>query len=79
MGFQQRRTTSGSINKPGGSEAVSLKVAENYVEQFGKLAKESNTVLLRCSLERAGSSLAGGRNSRRGSQGGGEGIRGRAN
>jgi hypothetical protein len=43
------------------------------------LSALANKLYLRCSLERAGSSLAGGRNSRRGIQGGGEGIRGRAN
>ena len=41
----------GSINRPGGSEAVSLKVAEAYVESFGKLAKETNTVLLPSNLD----------------------------
>ena len=27
-------------------EAVNLRVAEQYVEQFGKLAKETNTLIL---------------------------------
>lgn len=35
-----------AINKPGGHEAVSLKIAEQYVAAFGKLAKETNTILL---------------------------------
>lgn len=35
-----------SIQKNGGSDAVALKLAEKYIEQFGKLAKESNTILL---------------------------------
>lgn len=40
-----------SIKKSGGPEAVSLKVAEQYVEAFGKLAKESNTILLPTNLD----------------------------
>lgn len=35
-----------AIHQPGGMEAVSLKVAEQYVAAFQKLAKESTTVLL---------------------------------
>ncbi|XP_022810631.1 stomatin-like protein 2, mitochondrial, partial [Stylophora pistillata] len=40
-----------SINKAGGTEAVSLKVAEQYVEAFSKLAKESNTILLPANID----------------------------
>jgi regulator of protease activity HflC (stomatin/prohibitin superfamily) len=40
-----------SIKKTGGQEAVSLKVAEQYVEAFAKLAKESNTILLPTSID----------------------------
>jgi len=39
-----------AIQKPGGDSAVSLRVAENYIEQFGKLAKENNTVILPANL-----------------------------
>lgn len=35
-----------SIVKNGGSDAVSLKLAEEYIGAFSKLAKESNTVIL---------------------------------
>lgn len=35
-----------AIGAQGGKEAVSLKIAENYIEAFSKLAKESNTILL---------------------------------
>jgi regulator of protease activity HflC (stomatin/prohibitin superfamily) len=42
-----------SIQNSGGSDAVSLKVAEQYVNAFGKLAKESNTILLPSNLENA--------------------------
>lgn len=35
-----------SLKTDGGHDAVSLKVAQQYIEAFGKLAKETNTVLL---------------------------------
>lgn len=35
-----------SIEKKGGASAVSLKVAENYIEAFANLAKTGNTVIL---------------------------------
>lgn len=35
-----------AILSDGGQEAVSLKIAQEYIEAFGRLAKESNTVLL---------------------------------
>ena len=35
-----------ALNQPGGSEAVNLKVAEKYVEAFGQLAKENNTLIV---------------------------------
>ena len=40
------RTIAGAINERGGMEVVNLRVAEQYVEQFGKLAKETNTLIL---------------------------------
>jgi regulator of protease activity HflC (stomatin/prohibitin superfamily) len=40
------RLVASAIRSEGGSEAVQLKVAENYIEQFGKLAKEGNTMIL---------------------------------
>ena len=40
-----------SIKKSGGSDAVSLKVAEQYVEAFSQIAQKSNTVLLPANLE----------------------------
>jgi len=39
-----------SINIPGGFEAVQLKVAEQYVEKFGQLAKQNNTMILPTNL-----------------------------
>lgn len=35
-----------TIQKAGGSDAVALKLAEKYIEAFGKLAQESTTVLM---------------------------------
>ena len=40
-----------SIKKEGGANAVSLKVAEQYVDAFGKLAQKSNTIILPANLE----------------------------
>ena len=39
-----------AINSPGGKDAVSLKVAEQYVQEFGKLAKENNTMIVPSNL-----------------------------
>lgn len=39
-----------SIEKPGGETAVKLRVAENYLDEFGKLAKVNNTVILPANL-----------------------------
>ena len=43
-----------SIQAPGGFEAVQLRVAEQYIEQFGKLAKEGNTLVLPTNLSDVG-------------------------
>jgi regulator of protease activity HflC (stomatin/prohibitin superfamily) len=47
---------------PGGSDAVALQVAEKYVESFGKLAKESNTVVIPAQLGDLGGFIASGMN-----------------
>lgn len=39
-----------AIQQPGGNEAVSLKVAEKYVDAFGKLAKENNSIIIPANL-----------------------------
>lgn len=36
----------GAIQNDGGLEAVNLKVAEQYIAAFGKLAKENNTIIM---------------------------------
>lgn len=48
-----------SINQPGGSDAVSLRIAEQYVEQFGNLARETNTMILPAELADIGGVVAG--------------------
>jgi len=40
------RKVAEAITLPGGFEAVQLRVAEQYIGQFGELAKKSNTVVL---------------------------------
>lgn len=52
------REVAKAINEQGGSDAVALKVAEKYVDAFGKLAKESNTILLPANASDAGSMVA---------------------
>ncbi|ODQ67601.1 hypothetical protein NADFUDRAFT_82034 [Nadsonia fulvescens var. elongata DSM 6958] len=45
---------------PGGTQAVSMQVAEKYVDAFGKLAKESNTIVIPAGLNDIGGMIAGG-------------------
>jgi regulator of protease activity HflC (stomatin/prohibitin superfamily) len=40
------RQVADAIRQPGGMEAVQLRVAEQYVTQFGELAKKTNTVII---------------------------------
>ena len=47
-----------AIQRPGGIEAVQLKVAEQYVGEFGKLAKAGNTMVLPANLTDVGSMIA---------------------
>ena len=43
---------------PGGHEAVQLRVAEQYIQEFGELAKASNTLVLPASVSDVGSMIA---------------------
>jgi regulator of protease activity HflC (stomatin/prohibitin superfamily) len=52
------RKVAESIAAPGGVEAVQLRVAEQYVEQFGNLAKSGNTLVLPATLSDVGSMIA---------------------
>jgi regulator of protease activity HflC (stomatin/prohibitin superfamily) len=46
------------IGAPGGVEAVQLRVAEQYVAEFGKLARTTTTVILPATLSDVGSMIA---------------------
>ncbi len=52
------RKVADAIQAPGGFEAVQLRVAEQYIGEFGKLAKASNTMILPASVSDVGSMLA---------------------
>ena len=47
-----------SIEKSGGEKAVALRLAEQYIEAFSKLAKENNTLILPAKTDDAGSMVA---------------------
>lgn len=47
-----------AINEPGGSSAVNLRVAEQYLNEFGKLAKTNNTMIIPENLTDVASILA---------------------
>lgn len=53
------RKIASAIQEPGGQDAVSLRVAEQYVKEFGKLAKETNTLILPAQLADIGGAVAG--------------------
>ncbi|MFB3071105.1 MAG: SPFH domain-containing protein [Nitrospirales bacterium] len=52
------RKVAEAIQDPGGFEAVQLRVAEQYIGEFGKLAKASNTLVLPASVADVGSMIA---------------------
>jgi regulator of protease activity HflC (stomatin/prohibitin superfamily) len=52
------RNVAESIRIPGGFEAVQLRVAEQYITQFGALAKTSTSVILPASVSDVGSMIA---------------------
>jgi len=47
-----------SVQKTGGEKAVALRLAEQYISAFSKLAKETNTILLPANTGDAGSMVA---------------------
>ena len=47
-----------SIEAPGGGDAVNLRVAEQYIKEFGNLAKKSNTMIIPSNLSDIGSMVA---------------------
>ncbi|TDB58686.1 SPFH domain-containing protein [Arundinibacter roseus] len=52
------RLVAAAIQNEGGLEAVQLRVAENLVDQFGKLAKTNNTLILPANFADMGSMIA---------------------
>jgi regulator of protease activity HflC (stomatin/prohibitin superfamily) len=52
------RRVAESIKMDGGYEAVQLRVAEQYIGQFGELAKKSNTLVLPANVADVGSMIA---------------------
>ncbi len=52
------RRVAEAINTQGGKDAVALRVAEQYVHEFGKLAKTNNTMILPAELSNIGAAVA---------------------
>jgi hypothetical protein len=44
------RQVGDAIRSPGGMDAVNLRVAEHYVDAFGKLAKTNNSIIVPADL-----------------------------
>ena len=52
------RKVADAVQTPGGQQAVQLRVAEQYITQFGELAKTNNTLILPASVSDVGSMIA---------------------
>jgi len=52
------REVASAVGAPGGLEAMQLRVAEQYVSQFGELAKEGNSLVIPADLSDVASMLA---------------------
>ncbi len=52
------RSVAEAIKVPGGYEAVQLRVAEQYIGQFGELAKKGNTIVLPANVADVGAMMA---------------------
>ena len=63
------RLVADAINQPGGNEAVNLKLAEQYVDAFAKLAKEGNTLIMPANVADIGSLVSAGMSIIKGQQG----------
>ena len=48
----------GALSAPGGPDAMKLRIAEQYLGEFGNLAKEGNTLVLPANLSDIGSMIA---------------------
>jgi len=51
-------TVAAAIQQPGGLEAVNLRVAEQYIGEFGNIAKEGNTLIIPSNLSEPGGIVA---------------------
>ena len=51
------RSVAQAINEAGGFEAVQLRVAEQYINEFGKLAKSANTLVVPSNLSDVGAMI----------------------
>ena len=47
-----------ALSAPGGLDAMKLRIAEQYVTQFGEIAKEGNTLVVPANLSDVASILA---------------------
>ena len=52
------RRVAGAMQAPGGFEAVQLRVAEQYITQFGNLAQEGNTLIVPATISDVSSMIA---------------------
>jgi regulator of protease activity HflC (stomatin/prohibitin superfamily) len=52
------RRVAEALKMPGGAEAVQLRIAEQYIEQFGKLARAGNSMIVPANLADVSSMLA---------------------
>jgi len=52
------RRVAQALSSPGGQDAANLEVAKKYLDQFGKLAKENNTMILPANLADVSSMVA---------------------
>jgi len=52
------RQVAAALSAPGGQDAANLEVAKKYLDQFGKLAKENNTMILPANLTDVSSMVA---------------------
>jgi hypothetical protein len=48
-----------AIEKPGGRDAVTLRIAEQYVREFGRIAQSGTTLILPAELGNIGAAVAG--------------------
>jgi regulator of protease activity HflC (stomatin/prohibitin superfamily) len=52
------RTVATALNSPGGIDAMQLRVAEQYIDQFGSIAKAGNTLVIPANLSDIASMIA---------------------